>query len=215
MFKKYKRKCPKANKEYFVYRERRICNALPKQTTTTKEVTALEVKWCCMGCNGGLVDKVACHQSAHLSPIPRTYIEWGEKQYLRVSSDLHTQLWCWSTDTTQHTQQRNKYLKFKKNVIVDVLRNFFFYLIWVELFLYPHTFLTDSELIYLTLWICTSLLWKLWTHFAGVGVLGLGSHRKRVFLKGLLFLLCHISSRWTSIILSPLSPTYTSISKKP
>lgn len=45
---------------------------------------------------------------------PRTYIEWGEKQRLRVSSDFHTHLWCWSTDTTQHTQQINKYLKRKK-----------------------------------------------------------------------------------------------------
>lgn len=110
MFKKYKRKCPKANKEYFMYRERRICNTLPKQTTTTKKVTALEVKWSCTGCNGGLVDTVACHQSVHLSPIPRTYIEWGGKQLLRVFSDLHTHLWRWSTDTTQHTQQINKYL---------------------------------------------------------------------------------------------------------
>lgn len=145
---------------------------------------------------------------------PRTYIEWGEKQRLRVSSDFHTHLWCWSTDTTQHTQQINKYLKRKKNVIVDVLRDYF-YLIWVELFLYLHLFLTDSELLYLTLWICTSLLWKLWTHFAGEGVLGLDSHGKHVFLKGLLFLLRHISSRWTSVILSSLSSTYTSISKKP
>lgn len=114
MFKKYKRQCPKANKEYFMYHERRICNTLPKQTTTTKKVTALEVKWSCTGCNGGLVDKVVCHQSVHLSPIPRTYIEWGEKQLLRVFSDLHTHLWCWSTDTTQHTQQTDKHLNILK-----------------------------------------------------------------------------------------------------
>lgn len=90
MFKKYKRKCPEAKKEYFMYRKRGICNTLPKQTTTTKKVTALEVKWSCMGCKGELVDNVAHHQSVHLSPMPRTYVEEGEKQLQSVSSDPHT-----------------------------------------------------------------------------------------------------------------------------
>lgn len=96
MLKQYKRKCPKPIKRILCTTRGRICNILPEQTATTKKVTALELKgvaWAAM--TDGWIKPLVASLSVYPSSIPRTHTGEGEKQPLTLSSDFHTQLWCW------------------------------------------------------------------------------------------------------------------------